>query len=57
MKKIKSVHLVYDIDDGNATYTDTLAYDGDKYDTNMALLKDLKSDIDNIVIPTLLEGE
>lgn len=57
MKKIKSVHLVYDIDDGNACYTDTLAYDGDKYDTNMALLKDLKSDIDNIVIPTLLAGE
>lgn len=49
MKKLKSVHLVYDIDDGNATYTDTLAYDGDKYDTNMALLKDLKSDIDNII--------
>ena len=57
MKKIKSVHLVYDIDDGNACYTDTLAYDGDKYDTNMALLKDLKNDIDNIVIPTLLAGE
>lgn len=57
MKKIKSIHLVYDIDDGDATYTDTLAYDGDKYDTNMALLKDLKNDIDNIVIPRLLEGE
>lgn len=57
MKKIKSIHLVYDIDDGNACYTDTLAYDGDKYDTNMALLKDLKNDIDNIVIPGLLAGE
>lgn len=56
MKKIKSIHLVYDIDDGNACYTDTLAYDGDKYDTNMALLKDLKNDIDNIVIPGLLAG-
>ena len=57
MKKIKSIHLVYDINDGEATYTDTLAYDGDKYDTNMALLKDLKSDIDNIVIPALLAEE
>lgn len=49
MKRLKSVHLVYDIDDDNACYTDTLAYDGDKYDDNEALLEDVKSDVDNII--------
>lgn len=56
MKRIKSVHLVYDIDDGNACYTDTLAYDGDKYDDNEALLEDVKSDVDNIIKRQLEES-
>lgn len=56
MKRIKSVHLVYDIDDGNACYTDTLAYDGEKYDGNDALLKDVECDIENIIKRQLEES-
>lgn len=56
MKKLKSVHLVYDIDDGNATYTDTLAYDGERYDGNDALLEDVEHDIKNIIKRQLEES-
>lgn len=56
MKRLKSVHLVYDIDDGNACYTDTLAYDGERYDGNDALLEDVKSDVDNIIKRQLEES-
>ncbi len=45
MKKLKSIHLVYDIDDGNATYTNVLAYDPAKYKDDDELLKDLENDI------------
>lgn len=56
MKKLKSVHLVYDINDGNACYTDTLAYDGKKYKNDEALLEDVKSDVDNIIKRQLEES-
>jgi len=46
MKKLKSVHLVYDIDDGNATYTNVLAYDGEKYKNDDELLEELRADIE-----------
>lgn len=56
MKRLKSVHLVYDIDDGNACYTDTLAYDGKKYKNNEALLEDVERDIRNIIKHQLEES-
>lgn len=57
MKRLKSVHLVYDIDDGNACYTNTLAYDGDKYDDNEAIMNDIKNDVDSIVARQLEEND